>query len=128
MGRVTVEKCLENIDSHFDLVLLAAEQAKQISKGNIIAGGKKAFKTHVAALRMIEENKDSSQDLKEDLIHRLNVANNDELSENDLETSNDLLEEVVNSEFIIGDSASMHEIVGDLADSGITTTNDDKKS
>ncbi|UQY80150.1 DNA-directed RNA polymerase subunit omega [Candidatus Hepatincola sp. Av] len=126
MGRVTVEKCLENVDSHFDLVLLAAEQAKQISKGNIIAGGKKAFKTHVAALRMIEENQDSSKELKEQLIHRLNIANNDELTEDNLEASNGLLEEVVNSEFIIGESASVHEIEGDLADSGITTTDDNK--
>lgn len=128
MGRVTVEKCLENVDSHFDLVLLAAEQAKQISKGNIIAGGKKAFKTHVAALRMIEENQESSKELKEQLIHRLNVENNDELVEDNLDASNDLLEEVVNSELIMGESASIHEIVGDLEDSGITEANEDNKN
>ena len=127
MGRVTVEKCLENVDSHFDLILLAAEQAKQISKGNIIASGKKSFKTHVSALRMIEDNKNSPKNLREDLINRLNAVNNDDLLEDDLTANNDLLEEIVNSEFIIGESATMHEILGDLSDSGITTDSKSNK-
>jgi DNA-directed RNA polymerase subunit omega len=34
MARVTVEDCLENIDSRFELVLLAARRAKQLLKGS----------------------------------------------------------------------------------------------
>jgi DNA-directed RNA polymerase subunit omega len=34
MARVTVEDCLEKVDSRFELVLLAARRAKQLLKGS----------------------------------------------------------------------------------------------
>ena len=34
MARVTVEDCLKNVDNRFALVILAAERARQISKGS----------------------------------------------------------------------------------------------
>ena len=34
MARVTVEDCLENIDNRFALVILAAQRARQLLKGN----------------------------------------------------------------------------------------------
>lgn len=33
MARVTVEDCLENVDNRFELVLLAAKRARQLSRG-----------------------------------------------------------------------------------------------
>lgn len=33
MARVTVEDCLERVDNHFALVILAAERARQLAKG-----------------------------------------------------------------------------------------------
>lgn len=33
MARITVEDCLEHVDNRFDLVLLAARRARQISQG-----------------------------------------------------------------------------------------------
>ena len=33
MARITVEDCLEHIENRFDLVLLAARRARQISQG-----------------------------------------------------------------------------------------------
>ena len=33
MARITVEDCLENVDNRFELVLLAARRARQISTG-----------------------------------------------------------------------------------------------
>jgi DNA-directed RNA polymerase subunit omega len=33
MARVTVEDCLENISSRFELVILASKRAKQLLKG-----------------------------------------------------------------------------------------------
>ncbi len=33
MARITVEDCLENIDNRFDMVLVAAKRARQISNG-----------------------------------------------------------------------------------------------
>jgi len=33
MARVTVEDCLDNVDNRFELVLLAAKRARQLSTG-----------------------------------------------------------------------------------------------
>ena len=33
MARLTVEDCLENVDSRYDLVLLASKRARQIAMG-----------------------------------------------------------------------------------------------
>ena len=33
MARITVEDCLENMDNQFDLVLMAAKRARQLSNG-----------------------------------------------------------------------------------------------
>lgn len=33
MPRITVEKCLKNINNHFDLVLVASKRARQIDIG-----------------------------------------------------------------------------------------------
>lgn len=33
MARITVEDCLDNLDNRFDLVLIAAKRARQLSNG-----------------------------------------------------------------------------------------------
>ena len=33
MARITVEDCLENVDNRFDMVLIAAKRARQLSNG-----------------------------------------------------------------------------------------------
>ena len=56
MARVTVEDCLDNVDNRFELVLLAAKRARQLS-----TGGKdplvevESDKSTVLALREIAE-------------------------------------------------------------------------
>jgi DNA-directed RNA polymerase subunit omega len=56
MARVTVEDCLENISSRFELVILASKRAKQLLKG-----AKPLLKTDnreiVTALREIAADK-----------------------------------------------------------------------
>lgn len=34
MARITVEDCLENVDSRFQLVLVAAKRARQLTNGS----------------------------------------------------------------------------------------------
>jgi DNA-directed RNA polymerase subunit omega len=64
MARVTVEDCLENVDSRFELVLLASKRARQL------AGGKEPLvdwendKPTVVALREIGEGKISTSILE----------------------------------------------------------------
>ncbi len=56
MARITVEDCLENVDNRFELVLLAARRARQISKGADPLVPEDNDKPTVIALREIAEN------------------------------------------------------------------------
>ena len=56
MARITVEDCLEHIENRFDLVLLAARRARQISQGAEPLVPPENDKPTVIALREIAEN------------------------------------------------------------------------
>jgi DNA-directed RNA polymerase subunit omega len=56
MARITVEDCLEHVDNRFDLVLLAARRARQISQGADPLVPAENDKPTVIALREIAEN------------------------------------------------------------------------
>ena len=56
MARITVEDCLEHIDNRFELVLLAARRARQISKGADPLVPEDNDKPTVIALREIADN------------------------------------------------------------------------
>ena len=56
MARITVEDCLEHIENRFDLVLLAARRARQISQGADPLVPPENDKPTVIALREIAEN------------------------------------------------------------------------
>lgn len=71
MARVTVEDCIDKVTNRFDLVLLAAHRARQISHGHHITVERDNDKNTVVALREMAEQTLSAEDLKEDLIHSL---------------------------------------------------------
>ena len=71
MARVTVEDCVDKVDNRFDLVLLAAHRARQVSQGAAITVDRDNDKNPVVALREIADETLSTGDLKEDLIHSL---------------------------------------------------------
>jgi len=56
MARITVEDCLEHVENRFDLVLLAARRARQISRGADPLVPAENDKPTVIALREIAEN------------------------------------------------------------------------
>jgi len=56
MARITVEDCLEHVENRFDLVLLAARRARQISQGAEPLVPPENDKPTVIALREIAEN------------------------------------------------------------------------
>ena len=68
MPRVTVEDCIKNVDSLFDLVLLASHRAKVLNAGNEAQVPLDNDKCTVIALREIADEKISVSDLKEDII------------------------------------------------------------
>ena len=71
MARVTVEDCVDKIPNRFDLVLLAAQRARQISGGAELTIDRDRDKNPVVALREIADETVAPEDLKEDLIHSM---------------------------------------------------------
>ena len=71
MARVTVEDCIDKVDSRFELVLLAAQRAREISSGSPLLVDRDNDKDPVVALREIAETKVTADDLREARIKTL---------------------------------------------------------
>ena len=68
MARVTVEDCVDKIPNRFDLVLLAAQRAREISGGAELTVDRDRDKNPVVALREIAEQTVKPAELKEALV------------------------------------------------------------
>ncbi|WP_138379825.1 DNA-directed RNA polymerase subunit omega [Luteithermobacter gelatinilyticus] len=68
MARVTVEDCVDKVPNRFELVLVAAQRARQISSGAPLTVDRDNDKNPVVALREIAEETVKVEDLKEALI------------------------------------------------------------
>jgi len=71
MARVTVEDCVDKISNRFDLVLLSAHRARQLSGGAETLVDRDRDKNPVVALREIAGKELKPEDLKEDFIKSL---------------------------------------------------------
>ena len=71
MARVTVEDCVDKVPNRFDLVLLAAQRARQISGGADLTIDRDRDKNPVVALREIAAKSLKPEDLKEEYIKSL---------------------------------------------------------
>ena len=71
MARVTVEDCVDKVSNRFDLVLLAAQRARQISGGAELTIDRDRDKNPVVALREIAEQTVTPEDLNESLVSNL---------------------------------------------------------
>ncbi len=81
MARITVEDCLEHVENRFDLVLLAARRARQISQGAEPLVPAENDKPTVIALREIAENliNDASMDEMEAQAQIEKISTDDDL-------------------------------------------------
>ena len=77
MARITVEDCLEKIDSQYDLVLLAKERTAQLNAGDPPLVEKDNDKNTVISLREIGEGKVSIKTLEDSAINRLRKQQED---------------------------------------------------
>lgn len=68
MARVTVEDCVLKISNRFELVMLAAQRARNISAGAAITIDKNNDKNPVVALREIAEETVQLDELEEALV------------------------------------------------------------
>ncbi len=71
MARVTVEDCVDKVPNRFELVLLAAQRARQIASGAPILVERDNDKNPVIALRELAEEKLTAETLQDSLIHGL---------------------------------------------------------
>jgi DNA-directed RNA polymerase subunit omega len=81
MARVTVEDCVDKIPNRFDLVLFAAQRARQISGGADLTIDRDRDKNPVVALREIAEETVRPDHLQESVINglqRVQVDDDDE--------------------------------------------------
>jgi DNA-directed RNA polymerase subunit omega len=81
MARVTVEDCVDKIPNRFDLVLLAAQRAREISGGAELTIDRDRDKNPVVALREIAEQTVKPKHLHESVItslQRVQVEDDDE--------------------------------------------------
>lgn len=68
MARVTVEDCVDKVPNRFELVMLAAHRAREVSAGAAITVDRDNDKNPVVALREIAEETQSADELRERLI------------------------------------------------------------
>jgi DNA-directed RNA polymerase subunit omega len=71
MARVTVEDCIDKVESPYELVLVAKERAAQLSSGIEPTLEKDNDKNTVIALREIAEENIKVQDLTEAAVYKL---------------------------------------------------------
>ena len=83
MARVTVEDCVDKIPNRFDLVLMAAQRARQISGGADLTIDRDRDKNPVVALREIAEQTVRPRNLEEAIVNNLQRVRVDEEDETD---------------------------------------------
>ena len=71
MARVTVEDCIDKVDSPYELVLVAKERATQLNSGTEPTLERDNDKNTVIALREIAEENIKVQDLTESAVYKL---------------------------------------------------------
>jgi len=93
MARITVEDCLEKIDSQYELVLLAKERTAQLNAGDQPTVPEDNDKNAVIALREIGEGKVTKKTLENAAVNKLRrnpegsmeSDENEEIQEDDFE-------------------------------------------
>ncbi len=89
MARITVEDCLEKIDSQYDLVLLARERTSQLNSGEKPLVAEDNDKNTVISLREIGHGKISIKTIEDSAINKLRKVQNEPTELEDLEMESD---------------------------------------
>ncbi len=91
MARVTVEDCIDKVDSPYELVLVAKERATQLNSGMEPTLDRDNDKNTVISLREIAEENIKVKDLVESAVYKLrkHIEQVDDTSEDDEEVGDD---------------------------------------
>jgi DNA-directed RNA polymerase subunit omega len=74
MARVTVEDCVQRVPNRFQLVLLAAQRARNLSRGEELTVDRDNDKNPVVALREIADETIELDKIEQDLVKSLSRA------------------------------------------------------
>ena len=91
MARVTVEDCIDKVDSPYELVLVAKERSTQLNSGLEPTIDRDNDKNTVISLREIAEEKIKVKDLVDSAVYKLRkqVEQTDDVSDEDEEIGDD---------------------------------------
>ena len=91
MARVTVEDCIDKVDSPYELVLVAKERATQLNSGIEPSVEKDNDKNTVIALREIANENIKTSELTDSAVYKLrkHIEQVDDLSEEDEDIGDD---------------------------------------
>ena len=91
MARVTVEDCIDKVDSPYELVLVAKERATQLNSGIEPSVKKDNDKNTVIALREIANENVKTSELTDSAVYKLrkHIEQVDDLSEEDEDIGDD---------------------------------------
>lgn len=103
MARVTVEDCIRQVPSRFELVVLAARRARQISAGSPVTLPRENDKNSVLALREIAETTVGVDELEKALIASYRQYAQTETQEEELEN---LLEQELESALLMAETGA----------------------
>ena len=104
MARVTVEDCIKIVESRFELILLASERARALSKGAQPLLERDRDKNPVVALREIAEKVLDLEETKAGLVKGLQKYHEEVLTEpNDEDVKEDISEKVQLNEDVLQD-------------------------
>jgi DNA-directed RNA polymerase subunit omega len=86
MARVTVEDCVQKVPNRFELVLLASQRARNLSRGEELTVDRDNDKNPVVALREVADDVVDADELKEALIGTLQRVDEHSEAEEEAET------------------------------------------
>ena len=119
MARVTVEDCIDKVQNRFDLVLIAASRARQISAGAEVTVTEDRDKNSVIALREIAEETVIADELRDNLIQTMQrYVEVDEPEEDDMEAqmlSHQFADNIDESEVLVADPGLAEEVAKEVS-------------
>ena len=117
MARVTVEDCVKVVESRFELILLAAERSRILSKGSQPLLSRDRDKNPVVALREIAEGKLNLEETKTTLVKGLQRYHEEVLTEPDSEDNSEK-EEIMETQQLSEDV--IEDVEENAAEAGIS--------
>jgi DNA-directed RNA polymerase subunit omega len=115
MLQFDIEKCLEQCDGHFDLVLIASQRARELSLGQKPKVERNGNKNSLLSLRELEHKVLDINDLRTSLIGRLNNETN--FMKELINKESNILEEVNSANFLHSESELLSDADADAEES-----------